>query len=229
MKTTNVVKSILAIVAVAAAATSVNAADNAKSADLSGSVSVGYANENFYRGADIGDETAKVGVSLQGSLGGLSTFGGLVSNQSIGSGSDQYFISAGIASKMFEDSLNVSGGYLHTEGVPGDAIGELFVKASANVLLNPTVSLYYELDDELWTTELGLNHEFDLNVATLCVHAGVGETETSVATDRTYYVVGAKATRSVADNTDLTLSLDRIDADDADDDLVFLAGLTVKF
>lgn len=228
MKTTNVVKSIIAIVAVAAAA-SVNAADDAKSADLSGSVSVGYANENFYRGADIGDETAKVGVSLQGSLGGLSTFGGLISNQSIGSGSDQYFVSAGIASKMFEDALNVSGGYLHTEGVPGDATGELFVKASADVLLNPTVSLYYELDDELWTTELGLNHEFDLNVATLCIHAGVGETETSSAADRTYYVIGAKATRSVADNTDLTLSLDRIDADDADDDLVFLAGLTVRF
>ena len=56
MKTTNVVKSIIAIVAVAAAA-SVNAADDAKPADLSGSVSVGYANENFYRGADIGDET----------------------------------------------------------------------------------------------------------------------------------------------------------------------------
>ena len=97
------------------------------------------------------------------------------------------------------------------------------------MLLNPTVSLYYELDDELWTGEFGVNHEFDLKAATLCIHAGVGETEVTSSTDRTYYVVGAKVTKSVTDTADLVLSLDRVDANDADDDLVFMTGLTVRF
>ncbi|MEK9699352.1 MAG: hypothetical protein VW270_26475, partial [Candidatus Poseidoniales archaeon] len=78
MKTT-IVK-LLAFVAAATLALSVNAADKAP---ISGSVSTGYATENFYRGADLGDDTLKVGAELRGGVAGLNAFGSVVTDQSI--------------------------------------------------------------------------------------------------------------------------------------------------
>jgi len=223
MKKTNIVKTLIAIAAVAAI-NSVNAADS-----VSGNVKAGYSNENFYRGADLGNETLNVSANVKGSVSGVSVFGGVTTAQAINAGADQYYINAGVASSLFEDSLDVTGGYLHSESVSGDAIGELFATATGNVLLSPTLAAYYELDDQLWTFELGVKHELDLEVVGLCLHASVGDTEITSSTDRTYYTVGANVTRGLTDDVDLIASVDRIDADDSDDETVFAVGINVKF
>jgi len=227
MKTTKVVTTIVAFVAAAAAVSSVHA--DSHGSNLRGSASVGFANENYYRGADLGDDTIKVGVEARSNLGGVGVFGSVVADQSTGSAADQYYISAGLASKLFEDSVNFSGGYLHREGVPGDATGELFTSFGLDVALSPTGIVYYDIDNELWTLELGIKHEFDLEVAKLCVHGTIGETEATAAIDRTYWSTGAKLTRGVTDNADAVLGLDYVDADGIEDDLVLTAGLTFKF
>lgn len=221
---TNIVK-LIAFVAVAATALSVNAADN--EASTTGSVSVGYSNENNFRGADIGNETLKAGVDLHGSLGGLNVFGSVVTDQSIDGGSDQYYITTGIASQLF--GLDAAAGYFHAENVPGEANGELFARLTASKFLNLSGIVYYELDNELWTTELGVSHSFDIDVATITGRASIGNTEVSNSNDRTYYVLGVDARREIVEDVDLVLGLDYVDADDRDDDTVFLAGIQVKF
>ena len=227
MKTTKVVTTIVAFVAAAAAVSSVHA--DSHGSNLRGSASVGFANENYYRGADLGDDTIKVGVEASSNIGNVGVFGSVVADQSTGSAADQYYISAGLASKLFEDTVNFSGGYLHREGVPGDANGELFASFGLGTALSPTGTVYYDIDNELWTLELGLKHEIDLDVAKLCLHGSVGETEATSTIDRTYWLAGAKLTRGVTDNADLVVGLDYVDADNIEDDLVFTTGLTFKF
>jgi hypothetical protein len=223
---TNIVK-ILAFAAAAATALSVNAANNAPVADPVGSVSVGYANENFYRGADIGDETLKVGAELHGTVAGVSTFGSVVTNQSIDGGADQYFITAGIASKLFD--LDATTGYLHYENVPGEATGELFARLTASKFLNLSGIVYYELDNELWTTELGVSHSIDLDFATVTGSASIGNTEVSSSNDRTYHSVGVDARRELTADVDLVIGVEYVDADDSEDDTVFFTGVQVNF
>lgn len=224
---TNIVK-ITAFVAAATLAYSVNAADNKSDASaISGSVSTGYSTENYYRGADLGDDTLNVGVELTGSVAGVSVFGSVDTDQSIEDSADQYYITTGIASKLF--GLDLTTGYLHTEGVPGDATDELFAKLSTDKLLNLSASVYYELDDELWTTELGVSESIELALAKLTGHASVGNTEVSSSNDRTYYVIGANLTRELAQNVDVVAGVDYVDADDIGDDTCFHAGIQLKF
>lgn len=225
MKTTKVVTSILALAAVATA-TSVNANSESK---LSGSASVGYTNENYYRGVDIGDDTVKTGVEVSSSIEGVGVFGSFITDQSIDNGADQYYISTGVTSKLFQDSVDFTGGYLHREDVPGLATGELFASFEVDTTLSPAGTVYYDVDNKLWTLELGVKHQLDLEVAKLCVHAAVGETEASSTVDRTYWIAGAKLSREVTDNADVVIGLDYVDADNTQDDLVFSAGLAFKF
>lgn len=220
---TNIVK-LLAFVAAATLAISVNAADKAP---ISGSVSTGYATENFYRGADLGDDTLKVGAELRGGVAGLNAFGSVVTDQSIDGSADQYYITAGIASQLF--GLDLATGYLHTEGVPGDATGELFARLTADKLLNLSGVVYYELDDELWTTEIGVSETIDLDLVSVTGRATVGNTEVTNSNDRTYYVVGADLRRGLVEDVDLVAGVEYVDADDREDDTLFHAGLQVKF
>lgn len=220
---------ILAIVATATLAFSVNAADNApESSVISGSVNLGFSDQNVYRGADLGDDTLSVEAKLSGDLGsGVELFGGLVTDQSIDGGADQYYISSGIASKLFE--LDVTGGFLHSENVPGESTGELFATASTDKLFNLAVAVYYELDDELWTVEAGVSESVDLKLAELNVHACVGTTEVTSSDDRTYYVIGASLNKALAEDVDIVVGVDYLDADDSSDETALVAGLQYRF
>lgn len=220
---------ILAIVATATLAFSVNAADNApESSVISGAVNLGFSDQNVYRGADLGDDTLSVEAKLSGKLSsGLEVFGGLVTDQSIDGGADQYYISSGIASKLFE--LDVTGGFLHSENVPGESTGELFATASTDKLFNLAVAVYYELDDELWTVEAGVSESVDLKLAELNVHACVGSTEVTSSDDRTYYVIGASLNKALASNVDVVVGIDYLDADDSSDETALVAGLQYRF
>lgn len=224
---TNIVK-IVAFVAAATLAFSVNAAEKASEASsITGSLSVGFSDQNIYRGADLGDDTLSVSTELRGGIAGLQAFGGLTTDQSIDGGADQYYISAGLASELF--GLDVAGGYLHSENVPGGSTEELFAKATANQLLNLTAAVYYELDDELWTAELGVSETIDLDIASLTGRAAVGNTEVTSSDDRTYYVLGADLSKQLAEDVDLVVGVEYTDADDVDDETAVLAGLQVKF
>lgn len=228
MKTTNIVKSIVALAAVAAAALSVNAAEDG-SAPVTGSVGAKYANQNFFRGGDLGDETLSLSAGLNGKLGGVGVFGDVVAAQSIGTDfGDQYFITAGLASTLFEN-VDVTGGYYHIENVPGAAAGELFGTASLDVLLSPTLGVNYNVDDELWSYIVGVSHSVQVAELDVTGHVCYGDTELTATTDRTYYLLGASAGYGLTDTTDLVVAVDYVDPDDADDETIFSVGINVRF
>lgn len=228
MNTTKVVTKLISVLAAAAVLTvSVNAANDASKSSVSGTVSAGFSNENYYRGADLGDDTLKVGADIHAALSGIGVFGSVVSDQSINGGADQYYITAGIASKLFD--MDLSTGFLHTENKPGDTTGEIFARLNTGKLLNLSGIAYYEVDHDLWTFELGGSHTFDLDIVKLTGRAAVGNTEVTSTNDRTYYNVGVTLNKELTDNVDLHVCFDYVDADDIDDDWVFLTGLQVKF
>jgi hypothetical protein len=94
---------------------------------------------------------------------------------------------------------------------------------------SPTLSVYRNVDDKLYTFEGSLKHQFDLEVVDLCVHASAGNTDTTESTDRSYYGLGANLSRSVGEGAILSASADLVDADDIDREFVFGTALTFNF
>ena len=89
-------------------------------------------------------------------------------------------------------------GFNHFEDVPGNALSEVEVVLSSNVVLNPSVSLFRGLDDTLYTLEAGVSHDIDLSFASLGLGASAGNTELTSVSDRTYYSVGAAVSKAIS-------------------------------
>ena len=193
------------------------------------SARIGYASDFFYRGAQKAEQSVQSSLKLGSSVAGLGLSAHACTNQAIDTGVDSYHLGAG-AGKSFSDGLlSVYAGINHFEDRPGNALSEFEVGLSSNTLLNPSVSVFRDFDDSLYTVEVGVSHDVDVSVATLGLDASAGNTDLTSNTDRTYYSVGANLSKSVSENADLSVGVDYIDADDIDREFVFGAGLTFKF
>jgi hypothetical protein len=93
---------------------------------------------------------------------------------------------------IFADGLfSLYGGFNHFEDVAGEALSEILVKASLSTVANPTLSVYRNVDDELYTIEGSVSHSVELSVADLGLSASAGNTDITESTDRSYYGFGA--------------------------------------
>jgi hypothetical protein len=198
-------------------------------AALASSASIGYASDFFYRGEQKALESFQSKIDFDTNILGLDTLLHACTNQSVDQGADSYGLSAA-AGKSFSDGLIAFyGGFSHYEDVPGEALSEVFVKATSNIILNPSVTIYRNVDDELFTYEGGLSHSFDLKSVSLDVDASIGNTEVTESDERTYYSVGAGLARQIGAGVDLGLSVDLIDSDDIEREFVFGGALTFQF
>ena len=195
----------------------------------SNSVNVGYASDFFYRGSQKSEETIHSSLILTKDLGGLSGRAHACSNQAVNTGSDSYHMGAGLSKSFSDDLISLYGGLNHFESVPGDAISEIELSISVNSLLNPKISAFRDLDKTLYTLEVGVSHSIDVSFADLNLEASAGNTELTSSTDRSYYLLGAALSKSLGESTDLSGSIDYIDADDIDEEFVFSTALTLKF
>lgn len=196
---------------------------------VASSASIGYASDFYYRGESKALESFQSKVDYEISVLGLDTILHACTNQSIDQGVDSYGFAAA-AGKSFSDGLiALYGGFNHYEDVPGEALSEVFVKAGSNILLNPSVTIYRNVDDELFTYEGGVSHSFDLKLAALNLDASVGNTEVTESNERTYYSVGAELSRQIGAGVDLGFSVDLVDSDDIEREFVFGGALTFDF
>jgi hypothetical protein len=196
---------------------------------LANSAKIGYASDFFYRGEQKALESVQASIDLEQSVASLNASFHLCTNQSIDTGVDSYGIAFGISESFADELFSLYGGFNHFEDVAGDALSEIAVKASLNIVGSPTLSVYRNVDDKLYTFEGSLKHQFDLEVVDLCVHASAGNTDTTESTDRSYYGLGANLSRSVGEGAILSASADLVDADDIDREFVFGTALTFNF
>lgn len=193
------------------------------------SAKIGYASDFFYRGEQKALESVQSSVDLEASLLGLDGKLHACTNQSIDEGVDSYRFAAGLGTSFAEDLFSVYGGFNHYEDVAGDALSEIEVSASVNVFANPTVSVFRNVDEDLYTFEGSLSESLDLSFASLDLRGSIGHTDVTASNDRTYYSVGGGLTRQVGAGVDVGLSIDLIDSDDIDREFVFGSALTFTF
>jgi hypothetical protein len=193
------------------------------------SAEIRYASDYFYRGALKTGQAVQSSVGLSASGGGLGFSAGAFTNQAVDSGSDTYILSAGISKSFVDELLSAYAGVNHVEDVAGAATLEAQVSIGLNWPLSPRLSVYRDLDDSLYTYELSVNHELDLEVLSLGLNGSVGNTETSSLIDNTYYTVGAVASRSLSEDSTISLGATHVDSDTTSNEYVFDFGVAIKF
>lgn len=114
--------------------------------------------------------------------------------------------------------------------VLGDAV-EVYFEAGADIILNPTVAVYYETSDQITTVEGGISQEFEIKDFGLEASATVGNTE--IFEDRAnYYKLALMASYEINNKTYAFVGVDAVQFDGFDfDDLntgVFV-GISHKF
>ena len=193
------------------------------------SVDVGYASDHFRRGALTAEESVQAGASFGFKALGLDSSVGVFTNQSVASGgTDFYLVDVG-ASKQIGELLSLYGGLQHAELVAGDATLEVNLQVGLETALNPSLSVYRNTDDALYTYEASVSHSFDLDVADLGLSASYGNTDVSSSTDVEYYTVGASLSRSISDSASVSAGLDYVDSDVIDNESIFSLGLSINF
>ena len=197
-------------------------------ASAGNSAKIGYASDFFYRGAQKAEESVQASVMLGHSFGSLDGSLHACTNQAVDSNNDSYHIGAGVGASFVNGLLSAYVGINHFEDVPGDSLAEVEIRVSVDALLSPSVSVFRNLDDSLYTFEVSASHGIDLGFAELGLGASVGNTELTSSNDTTYYEVGASLSRSIG-AAEGSLSIDYVDADDLDREFVFGTALTFQF
>lgn len=193
------------------------------------SIDVGYASDYFRRGALTAEESVQAGASYSLKVLGLDSSVGVFTNQAIASaGTDTYIINAG-GSRQFGELLSLYVGLEHVELVAGDASLEVNLEVGLDTVFSPTVSIYRDIDDALYTYEASVSHSFDLEVASLGLSASYGNTDATSSTDVDYYSFGGSLSKSLTENSSINASLDYVDSDVIDNESIFGIGINVKF
>lgn len=192
------------------------------------SVGLGYASDYFYRGAVKAEESVQASLGAKTELGGLDVSAGAFTNQSVDNGADSYELTLG-AGKSVNDLLSVYGGLNHFEDVAGEALFEAQLGLGLKTVLSPSLNVFRSFDEDWYTVELGINHQFDFDLAELCVHGFVGNTDLSDSVDSDYYIIGAKLSRDLAESASIVVSADRVDSDLIDEEWVFGLSVSTNF
>ena len=193
------------------------------------SVDVGYSTDHFRRGALTAEESIQAKATYGFKALGLDSSVSAFTNQAVSAGgTDTYIIDAGV-SKDLGELVSVYVGLEHEELIAGDASLDVNLAVSLDTALSPTVSIYRDTDEALYTYEASVSHSLDLEVATLGLSASYGNTDVTTSSDVDYYSVGGSLSRSLTENASVNASLSYVDSDSIESESIFGLGLSVKF
>lgn len=198
-------------------------------ANAGNSVRIGYASDYFYRGVQKAEESIQASLRLGHSLGSLDGSLHVCSNQAVDAGNDSYHMGAGVGTSFLDGLLSAYAGINHFEDSPGSSLAEAEVRVSFDTLLTPSLSVFRDLDESLYTYELSVSHTLETKLADLGLSASYGNTETSSSNDTDYYSAGVSVSKALSDAASLGGSVNYIDADGIDDEFVLGVGLTFNF
>tara|TARA_R110001592_G_scaffold268412_2_gene534721 strand:- start:2611 stop:3264 length:654 start_codon:yes stop_codon:yes gene_type:complete len=201
---------------------------NAASAETY-SLGTKYASDYFFRGSLMTQESIQADLGVNGEVFGLDYSANAFTNQSVESGVDTYILNAGLSTSFFGDLLETYAGIGHIENVSGEALMEASLRLSIDTLLSPTVSFFRNLDESLYTSELSLSHDLDLDFASLGILGSIGISDLTNSNSETYYSLGANASRSIAEKSQISFGVERVDSNLIEAEYVFALGVSTQF
>ena len=208
---------------------SINVA-SAEAPGINGNLGTKFSSDYHRRGQVVSQEAVQAQVGFNVGLGGVDIFGDFFTNQSTDSdGGNNDELTVGLGSSFFEDKLNAYVGIYNTDNSElGDNL-EAFASLGLDFPLSPTVSVYRDTDDSLYTFEGQVSYGVDLDVVNLELAGILGNTDVSSAIDSTYLGAKLTATKTIKDNVNLYADVALSDNDTRDNETLWGVGLSVKF
>jgi hypothetical protein len=195
---------------------------------LGGTIGAGYVSDDFFRGQASSGESLQANVGFNTSVGSIGLFGDLTTTQSVDSTeADTNDVTVGLSLTPV-DKINLLLGVYNTDISNSGGNLEGFVGVQIDALLNPSITLYRNTSEELYTYEGQLSHSIDLDVFDLQVSGWLGNTELTTSDDSTYYGAKLAAVKSLG-NIDLYADVAVDDNEDRDAETLWGAGVAVKF
>ena len=202
----------------------------AEDLNVKGNVGTKYTSDYHRRGQIVSDEAIQAQVGFNVGVGEVDFFGDLFTNQATSAASaDSDEAIVGLATTLWENKLNAYAGVYNTSNSSNGDTLEAFASLGLNTLLSPSVSLYKDTDESLYTFEGEVSHDFDLGLANLEVAGVLGQTDLSSTTDSTYYGARVTASKTVKENLNIYADLALSDTDTRDSETVWGLGLRLKF
>mgnify|MGYP001252345332 CR=1 FL=1 len=192
------------------------------------SARIGYVSDFFYRGEQKAEESIQASLGFEKEIAGLKGSLKACTNQAVNSSMDSYKIRGGAAKSFAEGMIDTYIGLNHFEDVAGEALSELMISVSYGSLLEPTLSVYRNLNDSLHTAEVYVSHGIDLDFASLTLGGSIGNTELTNSEDRDYYSLGGRLAKSIGEG-EIGFSVDYVDADDISREFVFGTSISLQF
>ena len=190
--------------------------------EIKGTVDTGYTSEYHRRGAIVSQDAAQIGLSLnKGNL-----FGSLFTNQGV-DGGDSLEVVAGVNLPVSKIDL-YAGVYSTDIDLVGSTL-EVFVTGSIDMLLSPSVTIYRDVSDDLYTFDLQLTDSFTIKSLDVEIAGVIGSTDVSDSDNVTYTGLSVTTTKSIKKNVDLYATIAASDTDDRDVEYYSGAGIAVKF
>ena len=198
--------------------------------NVNGNAGTKYTSDYHRRGQIVSDEAIQAQVGFNVGVGSVDIFGDLFTNQATSSSSaDSDEAILGLAASLLENKLNAYAGVYNTSNsVNGDNL-EAFASLGLNTLLSPSLSLYRDTDESLYTFEGELSHDFDLTIINLELAGVLGQTDLSSTTDTTYYGARVTASKTVKENLNIYADVALSDTDVRAYETVWGLGLRLKF
>lgn len=205
----------------------INAAQ-AEDSTLKGNLGAKVTSDYQRRGEIISEQSVQAQIGLNSAVGGVDIFADFFTNQSTDSGRDSNEIVAGLGKDFFEGLVSAYGGVYNTDFSDAEADLEYFVQVSVNAPLNPSVSFFRNVDDELNTFEGKISQDFDIKLANLELSGVLGNTELTQSVDSTYSAVRAELSKQF-DEVELYADVSLSDNDTRDYETIYGVGIRVKF
>jgi hypothetical protein len=202
----------------------------AKDLNVKGNVGTKYTSDYLRRGQLVSDEAIQAQVGFNVGVGQIDFFGDLFTNQATSSSSaDNDEVIVGLGTVLLENKLNAYAGVYNTSNsLNGDTL-EAFASLGLNTLLSPSLSVYRDTDESLYTVEGEVSHDFDLGIANLEVAGFLGQTDLTSVTDSTYYGAKFTASKTLKEDLKVYADLSLSDTDTRDYETVWGLGLRLKF
>ena len=197
---------------------------------VAGNVGTKYSSDYHRRGQLVSEEAIQAQVGFNVGIGQVDFFGDFFTNQSTAStDSDNDELTVGLGTSLFEERLNAYAGVYNTDNSQNGATLEAFASIGVNTFLSPSLNVYRDTSDSLYTFEGQISYDIDVNIVEIELSGMVGNTDLTDSTDSTYYGATVTATKTIKDNVDLYADVTLSDTEDRDNETLWGVGLSVKF